>query len=45
MSDLSSIRAVGGHGSDDLGGVGDVAVSVGASDGGEDGGSRELHPD
>lgn len=43
MGDLSGARAVGGDGSDNLGGVGHVAPGVGASGSGKDGGSRELH--
>ena len=43
IADLSGTRAVGGDGSDNLGGVGHVAPGVGASGSGKDGGSRELH--
>lgn len=43
IADLGGIRAVGGDGSDNLGGVGHVAPGVGASGSGKDGGSRELH--
>lgn len=45
MGDHSGAGAVGDQLRDDLGRVGDVGPSVRASDGSEDGSSRESHVD
>lgn len=45
VGDLSGARAVGGHGSDDLSGVGNVLPSGGASGDSEDSSNGVLHLD